>query len=456
MSFSMNRIYTDNKTGTIDDVVSPAKNVPWENFLTAVVQSKAASIFEKSDPELAARSRTAAIEDWQAAFASREKWDQADYREASWGVTASLALAEMTGDEKYRDHAVLFGKLLLRCQEQTFIEGIPITGFFYENTERKKVIHNFHAAFEEAPLIALSMLCEKLPDHKDWMEWYAAAVLHSEYFMKRGSQISAPYNVLPNSVWKKSEIAEISDSARRADMLRQFNDGTPLNDQYVLRTFPIYHDDLFHGSTNIHMSSTWALAEASRLRNDQAGMHLVGKQLQWILGDNPFGQSLMYGAGYDFAPHFAYCLKNVAGSMAVGMDCMNGDMPHWCATNNATSKEIWVEPINRFMGTLAVYNQSSFKNPESPDDIQIIAEKNQSENGTVTLKVSLTGTGKHTIEIGTFNAKENLAKKEIELSAGKTETIQLDLTIMDKNKPYVAVIKTDGNHKLQQEVTGTL
>jgi hypothetical protein len=142
--------------------------------------------------------------------------------------------------------------------------------------------------------------------------------------------------------------------------------------------------------------------------------------------------------------------------MAVGMDCMNGDMPHWCATNNATSKEIWVEPINRFMGALSVYNQTSFNKADSQKDITIVTEKTQSENGTVTLKVSLTGTGKHTIEIGTFNAKENLAKKEIELSAGKTETIQLDLTIMDKNKPYVAVIKTDGNHKLQQEVTGTL
>ncbi len=159
MSFSVMSIYTDNKVGTIDDVVSPARNVPWENFLAAAVQCKAAMMLEKTHPDLSGRARTAAIEDWQAAVDSRGTWDQADYREASWGVTSSILLAKMTGDEKYRDYAVTFGELLIRCQEQTFLDGIPITGYFYENTSRQKVIHNLHAAFEEAPLIALSMLC---------------------------------------------------------------------------------------------------------------------------------------------------------------------------------------------------------------------------------------------------------------------------------------------------------
>src|ERR1035437_1203891 len=107
--------------------------------------------------------------------------------------------------------------------------------------------------------------------------------------MKRGSRISSPFNLLPNSVWKESEIMIEKDSSVRADMLRQFKDGTHLNPQYVLRTFPIYHDGLFHGNTNTNMSSAWALAEASRLRKDSAGMSLVGNQLQWLFGASPFG-----------------------------------------------------------------------------------------------------------------------------------------------------------------------
>jgi len=458
MSFSVMRIYTDNKIGTIDDVVTPARNVPWENFLAAAVQCKAAGILEKSHPELAIQLRIAAIEDWQAAVASSENWDQADYREASWGVTSSLLLGEMTGDEKYKEHAVNFGNLLIRCQEQNFPAGIPITGYFYENTDRQKVIHNYHAAFEEAPLIALAMLCRSFPEHENWMNWYSAVVLHSEFFMKRGSKISSPYNLLPNSVWKESEIMTEKDTSIRTDMLRQFNDGNHLNNQYVLRTFPIYRDGLFHGNTNIHMSSAWALAEASRLRNDSEGMLVVGNQLQWIFGANPFGQSLMYGVGYDFAPHFAYCLKDIVGALPVGMDCMNGDMPHWSATNTATSKEIWVEPVNRFLGALAIYSshtQTRSSDQEHGENIQIQTEIVQSDDGVIYVTITLNGAGKHEIDIKTFNAETNFTKEKVDLTGGKTEKIQLELKVSDKTKPYIAVISSDNNPDLSKEIVGS-
>ena len=97
------------------------------------------------------------------------------------------------------------------------------------------------------------------------------------------------------------------------------------------------------------MSETWALAEASLVRHDPEGMRLVGKQFQWVMGDNPFGQSLMYGVGYDFAPQFAYCLKDVVGSLPVGMDCMSKDAPDWSATNDATHKEIPVHGSNVYL-----------------------------------------------------------------------------------------------------------
>lgn len=458
MSFSVMRIYTDNTVGTIDDVVSPAKNVPWENFLTAAVQSKAAMLFETTNPDLASRARIAAIEDWQAAVASRSTWDQADYREASWGATSSILLGTMTGDEKYKNYAVSFGNLLVSCQEQSFKDSIPITGYFYENTDRQRIIHNFHAAFEEAPLIALSSLCNAYPDNENWISWYSAAVLHSEFFMKRGSRIASPYDLLPNSVWKETELLEVKDDTVRADMMRQFNDGTRLNKDYVLRTFPIYHDDLFHGNTNIHMSCTWALAEASRLRKDTTGMQLVGKQFRWIFGANPFGQSLMYGTGYDFAPQFAYCLKDVVGSLPVGMDCMSGDMPHWSATNTATSKEIWVEPVNRFLGALSVYNSDNqYMKPAGQKEKKtaISTETLQSDNGDVAVTITLKGSGRHNILIRVYNAKAGFDKKEANLAEGKPEEIRLDLKVEDKSRPYVAVISVDGDPDLQKEITGS-
>jgi hypothetical protein len=457
MSFSVMRIYTDNQVGTIDDVVSPARNVPWENFLAAAVFCRAAMMLEESDPELAGRARTAAFEDWKAAYNSKENWSSADYREASWGATSSVLLGKMTGDVKYNDYAINFGDLVVGCQEQSFTDSIPITGYFYENTNRKKVIHNYHTSFEEAPMLALSMLCETFPENDNWMKWYSATVLYSEFFMKRGSVIAAPYGLLPNSVWKESELLDIKDSTVHSDMMRQFNDGTHLNRDYVLRTFPIYHDGLFHGNTNIQMSCTWALAAASRLRNDTAGMELAGSQLRWIFGTNPFGQSLMYGFGYNFAPQFAYCLKDVVGALPVGMNCMSGDMPYWSATNTATTKEIWVEPVNRFLGAASVMNAFD-KNKtagEKTDLLKIRAEAVNSENDNISVTLSLQGNGRHTIVIKTFNASADRERDSIDLGEGKTGQIRFDLSVPDKIKPYVTVFMDENNPGARCEVTGS-
>lgn len=459
MSFSVMRIYTDNEAGTIDDVVTPAENIPWENFLASAVQAKAAMLLQDSNPELAEQSRLAAIEDWQASMAAGDPWEQADYREASWGATSSILLGRMTGDEKYSQHAAEFGNLLTRCQEQRFVDGIPITGYFYTNSDRQQVIHNRHASFEEAPLIALAMLCREFPTHQNWIEWYSAAVLHSEFFLKRGSQIAAPYDHLPNSVWKESEILDIEDEQRRTDMLRQFNEGTRLNNDYVLRTFPIYYDNLFHGNTNIHMSNAWALAEASRLRNDPEGMQLVGKQFRWIFGANPFGQSLMYGEGYDFAPHFAYCLKDLVGALPVGMDCMSGDDPHWSATNTATYKEIWVEPVNRFLGAVSVYlsdppSSSAQLAPEV--NIELNTQVLQSDAESFNVSVAASGTGEHVLEFKAFNALLDIESRSISLVDGVVEGVIFEISIIDATKPYVVVISVDNNPELRREIVGSL
>jgi hypothetical protein len=205
------------------------------------------------------------------------------------------------------------------------------------------------------------------------------------------------------------------------------------------------------------MSGTWALAEASRLRNDSAGMQLVGKQLRWIFGANPFGQSLMYGTGYDFAPQFAYCLKDIVGSLPVGMDCMSGDMPHWCATNTATSKEIWVEPVNRFLGAVSVYESENHRMTSASrtkKNITITTETKQHDNSEITVILTLNGRGKHSIGIKAYNAETGFSGREINLSGNKTEKIQIDLKIPDKTRPYVVVISTDNDNSLQKEIAG--
>ncbi len=371
-------IYTDGILGTTDDVVKSAQNIPWENFIASGVEALAYRVFKEQDPELAGQCLQAAEEDWQAAVQLQPEWldegrvviggrDATDnrsllyhrwfsggtYLTLSWGIVSSIHLYEATGRSEYAERAQEYGRLLMRCQQREFLENVPLTGFFYTSPEKLAVVSHRHAAFEESPLLALTALCRAFPDHDDWIDWYAATALHSEYFLKRGARFTAPYAVLPNAVFRKADILSVPEPELREAMLRQFEEGTRLTDEYHLRVFPIWTTKTHHGNTAVLLSQTLALASASQLRNDLASEDLAATQLQWVFGGNPFSQSLMYGEGYDYPPLYGYNPGDIVGALPVGMDCVRNDEPFWSASNHATFKEIWVVPVSRFLSNAA-------------------------------------------------------------------------------------------------------
>jgi hypothetical protein len=332
MSWSTIRMYTDGEVGTFDDVVTPAQYVPWELFLTSAVFSKAGE-------------EQAAVEDWEAAMRSSQ-WEDADYLVASWGAVSSALLYERYKEDRYRSAALHFGDLLIRCQEQECVDGIPYAGYFYTDSRRRAILHDHHAAYNEAPMLAFKELSRVLPEES--APWKHAARLFVDQYLKPGSGLSAPYHLLPAGIFRRAEMRTPADIA-------QYEAGTPVNADYAIRTFPIWKDHIFHGATNFHLSQAWALAAAAALLEDREAMALVQEQLEWTLGRNPFGSSLMYGVGYNYAPDFAYCTRNIVGALPVGVDCFHDDAPFWNGTAHATAHEIWVEPVSRFVGTLAAF-----------------------------------------------------------------------------------------------------
>jgi len=302
---------------------------------------KAAQVLKLTADERA-RLEAAAREDWEAAMA--RDWTSSDYLTASWGAIASSALFTRFKKDKYRDAALRFGTLLTQCQETGSIDGMPLTGFFYTDTSRRHLLHDHHAAFNEAPMLAYSALCRAIPEAS--APFREGARMYVDHYLKPGSELAAPYDLLPAGVFTKAETAA--------------QPGTPVSENYVLRTFPVWMDHIFHGATNFHLSQAWALAAAARLLEDREAMDLVQEQLEWVMGRNPFSSSLMYGVGYNYAPDFAYCTHNIVGALPVGVDCFHDDEPFWNGTANACSHEIWVEPVSRFVGTLAVFSSCSF------------------------------------------------------------------------------------------------
>ena len=151
------------------------------------------------------------------------------------------------------------------------------------------------------------------------------------------------------------------------------------------------------------------------------------------------------GEGYDFAPHFAYCLKDLTGALPVGMDCMNGDMPHWAATNNATSKEIWVEPVNRFMGALAIYSDFSLKNEADEKKIEVEFLTPDEKDGNPRFRVK-------TAQEESFYIKFTNARVA---NTGPGNDKIFKIMITDKSKPYVGIIALDNNPLIFREIYGS-
>lgn len=470
-------IYTDNRIGTPDDIIRPAQNIAWENFGTAAVEALGARTWRERDPDYAAQLLEAAREDWEAAVRRQGGWlDSATVGEASshravsdgvylalsWGILASAHLHAATGEASYLEKAVEYGKQLLRCQEMRFPERIPFAGYWYTNPDRKAILNHRHAAFEETPLLALQALIEALPEHEDWMSWYGAAFLYTEHYLEPASSYAAPYDVLPNAVFRRSDIEAVPDSTVRAAMMKQFEEGTRLSENYRLRFFPVWTTPTHHGNTAVLLSQNVALAAASEVRRDLGAIHLAEKQMQWVFGANPFSQSQMYGEGYDFPMIYAYNEGDVVGSLPVGMDCMRNDEPFWSQSNHSTFKEVWVVPVARFLWNVAHFGLPGEPVPlpgevtEETGGMRFTVEATPIGSGRDRVRVTVTaeGAGRHAVALRLFNGRVRGASKNLTLREGRTQVVTWDVQIADPASPWVGVVVPDGDLDKRVEVGG--
>jgi hypothetical protein len=357
--------WTDGIMGTADDRHGEAVNNPEWNFRVSALEALASRVLKESDPELANRSLVIAEEDWKYAVDGLkmaaplpEVYGASDELERiSFGVVASVELFEATGDRQYEDEAVALGALVLASQERKLQPWTtPLTGYFYTGPKRENLFHRFHIGQEQEPIVALSKLCEAFPDHADWMKWYSAVVLHSQYYLKPASAFDLPYGVLPAGVYRESEARLIPETknwtplraADRDAYIEQVHRGVRLGEDSYLRRFPVWFD--FRGNSSVLLSQAKALSAAAKLRRDLDAEDLAQRQAQWLVGRNPFSSSLMYGEGYDWTPLYSVRSGQMVGALPVGIETKGyNDAPYWPTQICWTYKEVWTAPVGQWI-----------------------------------------------------------------------------------------------------------
>lgn len=340
--------WTDGILGTLDDVSFQARNIPFANFDTASAEAVAARVLKETDPILSSYALKAAIEDWDFAVSTLS---DPGYKETfrhfpavqlqGTGALASIELFRMTGEQKYADKAFEQAKIIMDCQQKTSTSwDIPLSGFFYTDPSKQTILRYFHLSQSQAPVVALSELLQEFPDHRDWMDWYTTVALYSDYLLKI-TEYTKPYTMFPCSIYKV-------DESDQPTFKEQVMSGIRLSDDYYLRLFPVWY--VFRGNNSLLLSDAKALSSLTRVRKNTELLNLSQKQLEWVVGRNPFSQSMMYGEGYDYAPQYTAMSGNMTGSLPVGIQTSREkDIPYWPVNNCYNYKEVWVQPSARWL-----------------------------------------------------------------------------------------------------------
>ena len=519
--------WTDGILGTSDDLVSTARNSPMGNFTASAAEAIAARVLKDSDSRLAAYSLKMAESDWQFACegmsgtnaaVSKELWrgtfdsDNVEHETASVGVLASVELWQATGNQRYPDKAVELAKIILACQERKRPDWeTPLLGFFYTGTNKSRILHYCHRGREQAPILALSRLCDAFPNHPDWMKWYSAVVLYAEY-LKAIAKYTEPYGMMPASIYQADEYLTVPES-RRESFRKQVLNGIPLGNGHYLRLFPVWLD--YRGNFGTILPQAQALANAAHFRGDMESATLAQHQAEWIAGRNPFSQSAMYGEGYDFSPLYAPFPGNLVGALPVGMQTRgDNDVPYWPVQSTWTYKEVWVHPVGRWIwlmrdlaGPALVEGRADAAVEFVPADSKQKAlltvhpvngqfratvpqgrymVKCQGEEQTqvclpactyhldlrpgrvldfeisriwhqgseVHIRLSARGQGRHYFSVRSDNLTAGDAQKELSLKRGRVSILEWSARINSLESPWVVVVVADENQENRKELMG--
>jgi len=463
--------WTNGIIGDQDDVTAEAQEDPLHNFMAASAEALAARLYEPTDPFFAGLCRKTAEDDWKHAMEGMRRRKNANSSEsgeqlldtAAAGVVTSVELFRTTGEPHYGESAARLAETVISFQQQEYFKelDIKLAGFFWDSPSREYMLHKHHLSQMHAPILGLTMLCESLPNHSDWMRWYSSIVLYAEY-LKAIAGYTQPYGMLPESIYREDEYLRLPEPPQsgaagyimgnRRSFREQVLNGVKIGPRHYLRRFPIWF--LRRGNYGVILTMAKALGAASRLRKDPEGLHLTEQQLQWIVGRNPFGQSTMTGEGHDFVPHYTALSGDIVGSLPVGIETfLNRDLPYWPTQNHINAKETWVQPVAHWISIQAELNRSEIVAGETdPKPFRI--SWTEPEPGRISLRVSTTGSGPRHFRLRAHNLHFDQLERTLDLPAGSLGDLQWEGRIQTLDAPWIVVVIPDGDINQLQEVNG--
>lgn len=260
-----------------------------------------------------------------------------------------MHLYRLTKEKNYLDYAIQYAQVVMEAQQKDRRAdwSIPLHGFFYESREKKRILEYFHRSNEQLMIEGLAMLLNEAPSHADAPLWKASCQAYADY-LHDISSVMKPYGILPAAVYQlnNADFAGIYHEGDKVGMpsMEEYNaqvkNGLPLGKDFYLRRFPVaYQFRGFHAVLLAKAKAAFILADVLK---DKSLRDVATRQLEYVIGYNPFAMSTIYGDGYDFYTLYGAYAGDVVGAVPVGIETFeNDDEPYMPMQVNATYKEIW-------------------------------------------------------------------------------------------------------------------
>lgn len=298
---------------------------------------------------------------WYKEGVYTKRWGKnIDSQVCGQGLIAAAELYLATKDQYYIDIAIEYSKIIIACQETSFLLNKSLRGFFYEDVEHKYILSYEHRGHEQCPIQGLCRILQVYPEIVNKEEIKNAIFMYEDYIINT-IMYTEPYYLLPANIYKLDKInlehftysrEKYSDKQALEILQNQIRGGFHIKDDWYLRVFPIAIQRRgFHATL---LSKTKAISMIAKTFDNQTFKNIAIKQLEWILGKNPFSSSTMYGEGNNYHPLYVAFSKQMVGSLPVGIKTKdNLDKPYWPVINNAVFKEIWGHTTSKFLWILA-------------------------------------------------------------------------------------------------------
>lgn len=294
--------WTDNQVGTADDRYINTAKPAMVQAMFAALQAMVAQAFAGTEKSYANSCLAAGVRCWEATETPKSA------KELSWRVLAAVELHRATRDEKYAQQAAKLGNALAELQVTVEFGGQKAVRGFWTAGGRPYV----DPVYSALPAIALLELAEALPRHADGARWRDAVRLYLDEYAAPMAARSA-YGVMPLGLF----VGEPTEEAYR-----------PLEGELTYRYFmPTRQRSWWLGVTSHLESHAVLLAGAAKVFGKPEYRDAAYRQLEWVMGNNPFGACLMWGEGWRNPYPYSRFVGPILGGIVNGVAGNAQDVP---------------------------------------------------------------------------------------------------------------------------------